>query len=180
MTQDWSDIINSCRAGDRKAQKLLYEHHKRKFFVVCLRYANKREDAEDMLQEGFVKIFRDLHQYRGAGSFEGWMRKIILNTALRYVKQQRLKWDTVGIEVIEDQLTHEPDIFESNTTLGLIKLMQQLPVGFRTVLNLYVLEGYTHKQIAEELNISEGTSKSQLNRAKKHLKSLLDQSLTNT
>ncbi len=159
------------------AQKALYQRHKNKMFVLCLRYANNREDAEDILQEGFVKVFRDLHQYSGTGNFEGWVRKVILNTALQYIRRQKqLKLQlTPEFEKWENVLTvdAEEEPFDKELVKKILHLMQHMPIGFRTVLNLYVMEGYSHQQIADELDISVGTSKSQLNRAKKHLRELV-------
>jgi RNA polymerase sigma factor (sigma-70 family) len=167
--------------GRRDAQRRLYDHFKGKMFGVCLRYAGNRQDAEDWLQEGFVRVFRDLHQYRGAGSLEGWIRRVIVHTALHYIKQQKrrlLEEDQLRQDAPLDEEDH-PSVFESEETpKAVLQLMQQLPLGFRTVLNLYVLENYSHQQIADELGISVGTSKSQLNRAKAFLRALLEKNLT--
>ncbi len=179
MTEHQQDILKACKKGDRLAQRKLYEHFKSKMYVVCLRYANNRQDAEDILQEGFIKVFRDLHQYRGAGSFEGWVRKVILRTALQYLRQQKNFLPTTDLDGQAYKLGEEDVIFEEENEMAkiLLKLMHQMPPGFRAVLNLYVLEGYTHPMIAEELGISVGTSKSQLNRAKAFLKNLLEKNL---
>lgn len=170
--------LQACLRGDRLAQKHFYEHFRGKMFVVCLRYANSREDAEDMLQEGFLKVFRDLHQYTGAGNFEGWVRKVIVNNALQFLQKQRKNPLIVELDgqefPDEDAGTFQPD---EATAKNLIRLLQQLPTGFRTIFNLYVLEGYTHPEIAEILGISVGTSKSQLLRAKAHFRKLLEGSL---
>ena len=148
-------------------------------FVVCLRYSNSREDAEDVLQEGFIKVFRDLKQYKGEGSFEGWVRKVIVNVALEHLRKQKKKPLRIGLDRVDFKLTEEISVFEEeNQAKALIKLMQKMPSGFRTVLNLYILEGYTHAEIASILGISIGTSKSQLMRAKTCLKKLLEESLT--
>lgn len=172
-------IVKACIRGDRQAQRQLYEQLKDKMFVLALRYADNRQDAEDILQEGFVKVFRDLHQYKGLGSLEGWIRKVILNVALKYIKQKRREFfiEPIGEKDFKDEVETE-SFFSDDLIKNVLAMMQQMPAGFRTVLNLYVLEGYSHQQIAEELNISVGTSKSQFNRAKKHLKELLDKSLT--
>lgn len=170
--------LQACLRGDRLAQKHFYEHFRGKMFVVCLRYANSREDAEDMLQEGFLKVFRDLHQYTGAGNFEGWVRKVIVNNALQFLQKQRKNPLIVELDgqefPDEDTGVFQPD---EATAKNLIRLLQQLPTGFRTIFNLYVLEGYTHPEIAEILGISVGTSKSQLLRAKVHFRKLLEGSL---
>lgn len=180
MTEHLQDILEACKKGDRSAQRQLYEHFKSKMFVVCLRYANNRQDAEDILQEGFIKVFRDLHQYKGAGSFDGWVRKVILHTALQYIRQQKNFLPTSDLDSKAYQLGEEDVVFEEENEMAkvLLKLMHQMPPGFRTVLNLYALEGYTHQMIAGELGISVGTSKSQYNRAKAFLKGLLEKNLT--
>ncbi|MEZ4932059.1 MAG: RNA polymerase sigma factor [Saprospiraceae bacterium] len=172
------DILDQCIRGDRMAQKALYQQYKNKMFVLCLRYANSREDAEDILQEGFVKVFRDLHQYTGAGNLEGWIRKVILNVALQYIrKQKQLKMQlTSDFEQWENVLMVDngEESFDKELVKKILHLMQQMPIGFRTVLNLYIMEEYSHQQIADELGISVGTSKSQLNRAKAYLRELVD------
>lgn len=179
MTEHQHDILKACRKGDRLAQRKLYEHFKNKMFVVCLRYANSREDAEDILQDGFIQIFRDLHQYKGIGSFEGWVRKVMVRTALQHLRKQKKLLPVTDLEDHVYSLHEEEPVFEDENEMAkmLLKLMHQMPTGFRTVLNLYVLEGYTHPQIADELGISVGTSKSQLNRAKAFLKTLLEKNL---
>lgn len=180
MRQISHDILESCKKGEGPAQKHFYEHFKNKMFVVCLRYTGSREDAEDVLQEGFIKVFRDLNQYRGEGSLEGWVRKVILRTTFDFLRRTKRMIKTTDISESEYKLASEEIVFEegNETAKGLIKLMRKLPPGFRTVLNLYVLEGYTYPQIAEVLGISVGTSKSQLNRAKKYMRALLEKNLT--
>jgi RNA polymerase sigma factor (sigma-70 family) len=179
MTDLQLQILGRCKNGERLAQQQLYEHFKGKMFAVCLRYANSRQDAEDMLQEGFVRVFRDLHQYRGEGSFEGWLRRVIVNVALQHLRKQKGGLQFAELENVEYKLSDTDDsVFEENEkAAALIKLMQKMPTGFRTVLNLYVLEDYSHQEIADEMGISVGTSKSQLNRAKAFLKGLLEKSL---
>ena len=163
------------------AQKALYQQYKNKMFVLCLRYANSREDAEDILQEGFVKVFQDMHQFKRAGSFEGWMRKVILHVALQYIRRQK-NWQiqtASDLEIWENTLAANTDEepFDQELVKKILHLMQQMPVGFRTVLNLYVMEEYSHQQIATELGISVGTSKSQLNRAKAYLRELVEKTI---
>lgn len=171
--------IQACLRGDRLAQKQFFERFKGKMFALCLRYAHSREDAEDMLQEGFVKVFRDLHQYSGVGNFEGWVRKVFVNTALQHLQKQKKAFATLEL--------NEQDIAEENTepffaqeppAKNMIRILQQLPTGFRTIFNLHVLEGYSHPEIATILGISVGTSKSQLLRAKAYFRKLLESSLT--
>lgn len=143
-------------------------------YGVCLRYAANSEEAEDILQEGFVKVFRKLDSYRSEGSFEGWVRRIFVNTAIEHFRKKTY------LQPITEK---EEDTFEGNYPTALdnmaekdiVQLVQQLSPGYRTVFNMYVVEGYAHKQIAEMLGISEGTSKSQLSRAKQILQDLVQQ-----
>ena len=164
--------------GDRLAQKLFFEQFKHKMFALCLRYANSREDAEDMLQEGFVKVFRDLHQYTGSGNLEGWVRKVLVNTALQHLQKQKRMLLTTELD--GQEFPDETPIYPTDEppAKNMIRILQQLPPGFRTIFNLHVLEGYSHPEIAEILGISIGTSKSQLLRAKAHFRKLLESSLT--
>jgi RNA polymerase sigma factor (sigma-70 family) len=167
-----SDLIEGCIRGDRKMQHELYERFAPKMYGVCLRYAANAEEAEDILQEGFIKVFRKIGSYRGEGSFEGWIRRIFVNTA---IEQFRKKTYLQPITEQEES-TIEGKYISVLDNLGekdIIKLIQQLSPGYRTVFNMYVIEGFTHKQIAEALNISEGTSKSQLSRAKLILQDLV-------
>ena len=160
------ELVNACRNGDRKAKKKLYDALAPKMFAVCLRYMGNRNAAEDILQDGFVTLFTKLDSYSGEGSFEGWARKIFVNTALMELrKNDALK--------MSDDLENARDLSSGTTTqlenLGyreLLGLISGLPAGFRTVFNMYVIEGYSHKEIAENLGITEGTSRSQLQRAR--------------
>jgi len=170
--------LQACLRGDRLAQKQLFGHFKGKMFALCLRYANSREDAEDILQEGFVKVFRDLGQYTGVGNFEGWVRKVFVNTALQHL--QRNKKNLLTSELDGQDFPDEPPTYDAEETpaKNMTRMLQQLPPGFRTVFNLHVLEGYSHPEIAEILGISVGTSKSQLLRAKAYFRKMLEGSLT--
>lgn len=167
-----SDLIKGCLEGDRRAQEYLYQRFSPKMYGVCLRYAGKAEDAQDILQDGFVKIFKNLHMYRGDGSFEGWIRRIFVNTAIEHYRRQVNLYPVT--ENHENLLeTKEISAFDSLSVKDLMKIIQQLSPGYRTVFNLYVVEGYSHKEIAEMIGISEGTSKSQLARAKGVLQNII-------
>lgn len=163
------NIIKNCIRGDRDAQSRLYYLYAPVMFVVCQRYARSREDAEDILQEGFIKVFINLEQYRSEGSFEGWMRRIFINCALQKYRSQ------TSLHVITLEGEHERSHFldeQITTDLGvkeLISLVQLLPASCRMVFNLYVFEGLKHSEIARHLGISEGTSKSNLFDARKQL-----------
>ncbi len=171
--------LEACRRGDRSAQRKFYDHFKGRMFPLCLRYANDRQEAEDILQEGFIKVFRDIHQYRGTGSLDGWVRKIFLHTALHILRKRRRLILTTDLENHAYRIGEEPETEpdQEETAALLLRLMHRMPAGFRTVLNLYVLEGFSHQEIADALDISVGTSKSQLNRAKAYLKNLLARQL---
>ncbi len=167
-----NDLIKGCLEGDRRAQEQLYQKFSPKMYGVCLRYAGKAEDAQDILQDGFVKVFKNLHMYRGDGSFEGWIRRIFVNTAIEHYRRQVNLYPVT--ENHENLLeTKEISAFDSLSVKDLMKIIQQLSPGYRTVFNLYVVEGYSHKEIAEMIGISEGTSKSQLARAKGVLQNLI-------
>jgi len=140
-------------------------------FAVCMRYAKDREAAEDILQEGWVKVFKNIEKYRGDGSFEGWVRRIFVNTAVEHYRKEA-KMIAVSEEAEAYFVVHE-DVSDDLELADLMKCIQSLSAGYRTVFNLYVIEGYSHKEIAEQLNISEGTSKSQLARARYLLQKMI-------
>lgn len=160
-----NDLIAGCLAGDRKMQHELYQRFAPKMFGVCLRYAGNTEEAEDILQEGFVKVFKKIGSFRSEGSFEGWVRRIFVNTAIEHFRRKTYLQPVTEREeeTIEGNYL---SVLDSLAERDIIALVQQLSPGYRTVFNMYVVEGYTHKQIADALGISEGTSKSQLSRAK--------------
>lgn len=169
-------IIEGCISGRRKAQNELYSRYSGLFYGICLRYAGNRTEAQDILQDSFVKIFTKISSFNKLGSFEGWMRRIVVNTALNYLRdhaRERInlslseQYDLVADEESSDELP-EPLPAEM-----MIKLIQSLPEGYRMVFNLYVFEQNTHKQIAEILSISENTSKTQLMRARLMLRKLI-------
>lgn len=167
-----SDLIEGCLRGDRRMQQKLYHRFAPKMYAVCLRYASNAEEAEDILQEGFIKIFNKISSFRGEGSFEGWIRRIFVNTA---IEQFRKKTYLKPITEVEENTVEGKylSVLDNLAEKDIIQLVQQLSPGYRTVFNMYVVEGYTHKQIAELLGISEGTSKSQLSRAKLILQDLV-------
>ncbi len=167
------EIIERCIMGDRKAQTLLYKKHSPKMFGICMRYAKNNTDAEDILQEGFIKVFRYLNDYRGDGSFEGWMRRIMITTSLNFYKKKNLLKNDIDLDRLKINLSSSPEAISNMTMDELLSLIQKLPSGYRTVFNLNTIEGYTHQEISELLNISINTSKSQLSRAKSSLKSKL-------
>ncbi|OON69514.1 RNA polymerase sigma factor [Hymenobacter sp. CRA2] len=167
------ELISACRQGSVRAQKLLYERFAGLMLTVCLRYLRQRADAEEAMLTGFVKVFRALEQYRHEGSFEGWIRRIMVNEALGQLRRKEplhLAIDDMVTDVPSTQATAESDMAAAD----LMQLLSELPAGYRTVFNLYAIEGYTHPEIAEMLGISEGTSKSQLSKARAMLQRRLE------
>ena len=163
-------LVKKCIEGDNRAQKKLFDLFAPKLFGVCLRYMKDHDLAQDTLQDGFVKIFTKLSNYNGKGSFEGWMRRIVVNTCLDQLrKDQKLKMNT-SIDDVSFLVKDNHWIEEELTAKDLLKLVESLPDGYRVVFNMFAIEGYSHKEIAEQLNISENTSKSQFSRAKSHLR----------
>lgn len=171
-SQQEDELIAKCRNNDAQAQKMLYEFHSAKMFGVCLRYIKDHDQAEDVMISGFVKVFEKINQFKNEGSFEGWIRRIMVNESLTFIRKNKSMYLEVDIEYAEK----EPDYSTLNNHLeteDLLKLIHSLPTGYQTVFNLYAIEGYSHKEIAEALNISENTSKSQLSRARTLLQRML-------
>ena len=164
-------IIKECQAGNIKAQEQLYRLLAPKLFAACLKYSRNREDAEDNLQDGFLLLFDKIGQYRFQGSFEGWAKRLMVNNVLQ-------KYRTKGVfEIVTENLPEEADVEVETETVSmdfLLGIIQQLPDRYRMVFNLYVIDGYSHKEIAEMLSISDGTSKSNLNRARMILKEKIE------
>lgn len=161
-----NDWLDKAKAGDRRAQKAIYDLLAPKMFAVCLRYMGNREQAEDVLQDGFVALFSKLGSYLGEGSFEGWARKIFVNTALMSLRKHDVLRQSEDVDAARDIVTPTPTATQDIGYKELLKYISQLPPGYRIVFNMYVIEGYTHKEIAEELGITEVTSRSQLQRAR--------------
>ena len=159
------DIIKGCCDGNVIAQKILYKSLCSKMFAVCMRYTNDYHLAEDILQDGFIKVYKNISKYRGDGSFEGWIRRIFVNTAIEYYRKKVNMYAVTEIE--NDQIkTYDGDIVDQLQAEDLLCLIGELSPGYRTVFNMYVIEGYSHREIGDMLGISEGTSKSQLSRAR--------------
>ncbi|MCR5758912.1 MAG: sigma-70 family RNA polymerase sigma factor [Bacteroidales bacterium] len=163
---DYASLIEGCRSGDRLSQKALYDALSRKMFAVCLRYMGDREAAEDVLQDGFVTLFSKLDSFSGAGSFEGWARKIFVNTALMSLRRKDVLRNTEEVDAAFGISSESPTPVQQIGYRELMKLVSELPPGFRTVFNMYVIEGYSHKEISEALGVTEVTSRSQLQRAR--------------
>jgi RNA polymerase sigma-70 factor (ECF subfamily) len=167
-------LIEACKQNKRKARNRLYQLYANKFLGICLRYTRNKTEAEDVLHDSFIKIFTKIDQYTGKGSFEGWMKRIVTNTAIQLLRdriQERKVFDEnkeveQDAEITEEQNEDLPRLDAKD----LMQIIQNLPDGYRAVFNMYVFEGMGHKEIAETLNISEGTSKSQYFRAKQLLR----------
>jgi RNA polymerase sigma-70 factor (ECF subfamily) len=161
-------------------QEALYKRFAPKMYAVCLRYANNADDAQDLLQEGFIKVYRNLGKYRGDGSFEGWIRRIFVNTSIEYFRKKSAV--LTGLSEREEKTIEDADIsaLDQLAEKDIIRFIQELSPGYKTVFNLYVVEGYSHREIADMLGISEGTSKSQLARAKGILQKKVTQYLSET
>ncbi len=167
--EDFKSIISDCIAGSRKAQAMLYHQFAPKMFGVCLRYAKDATEAEDNLQEGFIKVFTNLKNFRYDGSLEGWIRRIMINVSLEKIRKQHLLYPVEDVAVY-DTVNFSDDVIAKISADDLMKLIQQLPPRYRLVFNLYVLEGMSHQEIAQEMDITQGTSKSNLARAREILK----------
>lgn len=166
-------LIQGCINEEKSAQKYLYETYSPKMYYVCLRYARHSSEAQDMLQDGFIKVFDNIASFKKNGSFEGWIRRIIVNTSLNYCRKASFKQEQYGIEDYQDKVVNSKAI----SNLGekeLLALIQQLPDGYRMVFNLYVIEGYSHKEIGELLNVTESTSRSQLAKSRKWMQNELE------
>ena len=163
---DYQKLVKDCLKGKPEAQRQLYEHYAEYMLGVCYRYTKSMPDAEDILQEGFVKVFINLHQYKSQGELGAWIRRIMVNTAINYLKkqsryQQELSFSEVALHPVT---TDDPDVLLSIKELA--DLIRQLPVGYQTIFNLHAVEGYSHVEIGKILGIQEGTSRSQYARAR--------------
>lgn len=159
-------LIKGCIKADRQSQSRLYSRFAPGMMVVCLRYAKTREEAEEMLQEGFLQVFQKIAQFRGEGSFEGWVRKIMVNAALQKLRSKPFLSPVISLEAIPKEPIGSDMPFELLSAKELIALIQELPPMYRAVFNLHAFEGMKHREIAEALGISEGTSKSNLSDAR--------------
>lgn len=171
--QSIDQLLEPCKRGERKAQELLYSLLAPKLYGICMRYARDDYEAQDILQVGFIKVFKSIASFRGEGSFEGWIRRIMVNVAVESYHKRRSSHEWVDIETVHE-LTSEGFEMDGLEVQDLLALIRTLPEGFRMVFNMYAIEGYTHKDISEALNISEGTSKSQLSRARTWLKERIE------
>ena len=176
-----SQLVEECIREKRRAQYMLYKKYAATMHGVCMRYSKSSAEAEDLLQEGFIKVFQKISTFRGQGSLEGWIRRIMVNHALNYLKSRRLMFVEEDPQRFSEKVADEPDPANEEPLFSpqmMMEAVQELPDGYKVVFNLYVFEEYSHKEIAEELGISENTSKSQLSRARRYLRNHLQKKLT--
>jgi RNA polymerase sigma-70 factor (ECF subfamily) len=186
MINDDNNIIEGCRKNKHRYQMALYDKYAPMLRAVCLRYVKNYADADDLLQEGFIKILQNVGNYVETGSFKAWMKRIMVNQAINFLKKKKqIEFtDLTGNEDFDDDESYNPEKTENKLIDGnmgpekILELMKQLPEGYRMVLNLYVIDGFSHKEIADQLGISINTSKSQLSRARKALLDMANELLT--
>jgi RNA polymerase sigma factor (sigma-70 family) len=166
------DLIKGCIEEKRHVQQLLFERYAPRLLTVALRYAHHRAEAEDLLQDAFVKIFNNIHRFENKGSFEGWMRRIVVNTALKNYQRLRFQREDIGLEHAPDQNV-APTAIATMSEAELLALIAKLPDGYRIVFNMAAIEGFSHAEIAAHLGIEESTSRSQLTKARAMLQRFL-------
>ena len=171
-------IVDGCQKGEAKYQKMLYKQFAGKMMGICVRYCKNQELAKDAMQEGFVKVFKHVANFKNESKIDTWMTRIMINTTLNHIKKHKRYEFFEDNESVNNQLNNSFDVSENALSAlshaELLDMLHELPQGYRVVFNLYAIEGYTHKEIAEELGIAEGTSKSQLNRARKMLQEMVE------
>jgi len=173
MAMDEKLLISGCVNGDRKAQKALYEKYSRSMMAVCFRYVNDTEDARDLLQEGFIKVFANISKYKGEGSFDGWVRRIFTNCALEHLRHADALRNASDITEFDYPDVEDEALDERIPPETVMECVRALPDGFRTVFNLYAIEDFSHKEIAQQLGITESTSRTQYMRARKMLQNMI-------
>ncbi|NDV78575.1 RNA polymerase sigma factor [Dysgonomonas sp. 511] len=175
-------IIAGCKEQKREAQKMLYETYARKMYSICLRYSSDTDTAQDLLQDGFIKVFANINSFQEKGSFEGWLKRIFINLALENLRKKKVAIytsdDVHTLPDIVDDSTEEDQMYKISEG-ELLKMVQDLPRGYATVFNLYAIEDYSHKEIADMLGVSEGTSRSQYVRARQLLQEKVKQYVKN-
>jgi RNA polymerase sigma factor (sigma-70 family) len=167
------ELVSACIKNNASAQEYLYEKFSRKMMGISLRYCKDEDEAADVLQMGFIAVFKNIESFAGTGSLEGWIKKIIVNTALSHIRKNKKLKQNIELDHVEFMLPSSSQTSEGIQTKDLLALIQTLPLGGRTIFNLFAIEGYSHKEIGEMLNISEGTSKSQYSRARAYLQKAL-------
>lgn len=169
------EMLEGCKANKEHAQRFLFNRYARIMTGVCLRYADTYEEAQDIVQDAFIKVFKKIGTFSGKGSLEGWIRRIMVNTALDYLRSIKNERFNIAVDDVQYKLKEDQLVISSLQAEDLLKIIQTLPTGYRTVFNMYAIEGYSHKEIASELSISENTSKSQYSRARTLLQKKLEE-----
>ena len=173
-------LVKGCIKGERSAQQVLYERYYPKMMGICYRYARDSDEAKDLMHDGFIKIFKSLHKYKFSGSLEGWMRRLMINSAIDHYRKYKNIFSLSETNVQEEfteQENNDEDIYSNFNTQMIMEAVQNLSTAYRTVFSLYAIEGYSHKEIAEKLNISIGTSKSNYSKARLNLRNQLEEKL---
>lgn len=173
LEHNLTELIKGCQLGQRQAQEKLYRFYAAKMLGVCMRYATDKMEAEDMLQNGFIKVFGRMNDFRGDGSFEGWIRRIMVHSSIEYYRKHHKMMQLVDLETPGAEQSVNAVAAAHLEAKDLLVIIQKLPPNYRMVFNLYAIEGYSHKEIGEMMNISEGASKSQLSRARTILKEMV-------
>ncbi len=171
---DDTSLVIECVKGNSRAQRMLFERFSQKMLGVCMRYAKSTEQAEDVLQDGFIKVFSKLNDFKHDGSLEGWIRRIMVNTSLDQIRKENKLLGNTSLESVDYKLQNNAFVLENLAAKDLMKMVQSMPVGYKVVFNMFAIEGYSHKEISEHLGISENTSKSQYSRARAYLRERLE------
>lgn len=167
-------LVNECAKGNSKAQRALFDKFAPKMLAVCQRYLRNSQEAEDVLQDGFVKVFQKIVDFKMEGSLEGWIRRIVVNTALDTIRKNKKLLDDIQIEEVQYKVSFTDHQFDGMDLAQLMKLINAMPDGYRVVFNMFAIEGYSHKEIADTLGVTENTSKSQYSRARAFLRTQLE------
>jgi RNA polymerase sigma-70 factor (ECF subfamily) len=168
-------LVSACTKGDSRAQRALFDKFAPKMLSICKRYIPNGDESEDVLQDAFVKIFQKIGDFKQEGSLEGWMRRIVVNTALDAIRKNK-KWLGVAqVETVENQVSFDDSAFDNMDVNHLLQMINDMPDGYRVVFNMFAIEGYSHKEIADTLGVSENTSKSQYSRARAFLRTQIEQ-----
>ena len=168
------DLVKGCQRGKAKYQRLLYERYAPKMLGICMRYFHSKEEAQDALQDGFVKIYSKIKGFKGDGSFEGWIRRIMVNTSLNLYRSNLKRMYHSDVDDEKVQIADSSVDYDQFNVQDIMKLIQDLPDGYRIIFNMFEIDGYSHKEIANSLQISVNTSKSQLLKARAHLRKELE------
>ena len=171
---DDETLVNECAKGNSKAQRALFDKFAPKMLSVCYRYMGKSEESEDVLQDAFVKIFHKIVEFKMEGSLEGWIRRIVVNTALDAIRKNKKTLSDVSVDEVSYKVSYTDDNFDDMDVKHLLKMINELPDGYRVVFNMFAIEGYSHKEIADTLGVTENTSKSQYSRARAFLRNQLE------